>query len=217
MFFSDDELPPTPNTMTNQDLSLPHNMQPAAVLASSRVIGGTLLISLVMVVALLLAGRVWWCPAGDWAITAFVVASQHNSQHLVDWYSPSHFSHGLLFYLALVRMLATKLQSYLLLIVVTIEASWEVLENSPIIISRYRSATSAFDYTGDSICNSLSDVVWCILGFFVAKTIGLGKTLLLFVALELFTLYYIRDNLVLNVIMLTFPIAGIKEWQIGAM
>ena len=164
---------------------------------------------------LYLAGREIWCPAGDLLPWSFDIWSQHNSQHLLDWYTPSHISHGLLFALLLRRVLPGRVLVYGLSLAVLLEASWELLENSDFIINRYREATIAFDYFGDSILNSLSDVLWCMLGYRIAIALPAWKVLSIFLAFELITLVWIRDNLTLNVIMLIWPIEAIKTWQMG--
>jgi hypothetical protein len=96
-----------------------------------------------------------------------------------------------------------------------IEATWEVLENSPLIIDRYREATAALGYTGDTIVNSVGDILFCILGVGIARQIGFRWSVVLFVATELVLLFWIRDNLTLNVLMLIYPIEAIRVWQIG--
>ena len=90
-----------------------------------------------------------------------------------------------------------------------------MLENSAIIINRYREATAALGYSGDTIFNSYGDLLSCSLGFIVARYIGWKWSVGLFVALELMCLFWIKDNLTLNVIMLIYPIDGIKEWQLA--
>jgi hypothetical protein len=161
-----------------------------------------------------LIGRVWWCACGT--PTLFVVdpTSAHNSQHLVDWYAASHLLHGVLFYWVL-WWLAPKLSiAWRLVIAVAVEAAWEALENSPIIIARYRE-TASLGYEGDSIVNTLGDLGFCVAGFWLAKAIGLRASAVLFVALELLLLFAIRDNLTLNVIMLLYPFESIRAWQLG--
>ena len=173
----------------------------------------SLMIVLITSLTLYLFGRSFWCPAGDLALWSFDVWSQHNSQHLLDWYTPSHISHGLLFFLFFQWILSENLKVYAFSFAVFLESAWEVLENSDFIINRYREATMALDYFGDSILNSIADIAWCALGFYVASKLKVWQTLLIFVGFELFTLYFIRDNLTLNVIMLIYPIDAIKMWQ----
>jgi hypothetical protein len=96
-----------------------------------------------------------------------------------------------------------------------IEALWEVFENTDFIIQRYREATAALGYYGDSVANSLGDIVTCGLGFMIAQRLGFRLTVLVFVASELALLVWIRDSLLLEVLMLIYPIAAIKGWQMG--
>lgn len=137
----------------------------------------------------------------------------HNSQHVIDWYTPSHVLHGLLFYGLLWLTLRRWSVAARLVVAAGIEVAWELLENSPIIIDRYRAQTAALGYEGDSIANSVADVASCVLGFLIARRVGLWPSVALFVAAELFTLWWIRDNLTLNVVMLLYPIDAIRQWQ----
>lgn len=182
-------------------------------MCSSRAL--TLVILLCMTSFLMFMGRVFWCPAGDLALWSFEIKSQHNSQHILDWYTPSHISHGFIFYFFFQLILPDRYKSYALTGAVFLESSWEVLENSSFIINRYREATLALNYYGDSIANSLADVFWCISGFYIAKKLNFWKTTLLFILFELSTLYFIRDNLILNIIMLIYPLDAIKSWQMS--
>lgn len=165
---------------------------------------------------LLAMGRSAICPCGTVRLWWGAVQSEQNSQQLSDWYSFSHVIHGFLFYgmgwLALRRW-----PWHARLVAATaIEAGWEILENSPIIIDRYRSVTMAFGYSGDSVLNSLSDIVMMILGFAVARRLPGWATAALAVGFELFTLWAIRDNLTLNVLMLVHPVDAIRVWQAAA-
>lgn len=170
-------------------------------------------------------GRTWWCSCGLAIPWAWDVNSEHNSQHIIDWYSFSHVLHGFIFYWflrphgPLAKLCArakVKLPDALLsrlLIAALIESAWELAENSPLIIERYRSATIALNYYGDSIVNSLSDLSMCSLGFLLAFRLPVRIIVALAILFELFTLYMIRDNLTLNVIMLLYPVEAIKNWQ----
>ena len=133
------------------------------------------------------------------------VATVHgpdNSQHIADWYTPSHIIHGFLFYLLGWLVLRRNPPGDRLIAAVSIEAAWEMLENSPIIIDRYREATIALGYTGDSVINSVADVCWMMLGFGIARRLPVWATVALALGFELLTLIVIRDNLFLNVLML---------------
>ena len=100
-------------------------------------------------------------------------------------------------------------------IAVSIEALWEIIENSAFIINRYRTATIALGYNGDTIINSLSDIVVCSLGFWLAFYLGFRRSLVLFVVMEIILLIWIRDSLILNILMLIYPIDAVRAWQMG--
>jgi hypothetical protein len=158
-------------------------------------------------------GRVWICTCGQVRLWAGGVKTPDNSQQLTDWYSFSHIIHGMIFY-ALLRLALPKLAvRWRLLLAVIVECGWELLENSPIIIDRYRAATIAIGYTGDSVLNSMSDVVMMAIGFGMAQKLPWKLTLGLALAMEISTLLLIRDNLTLNVLMLAYPIDAIRDWQ----
>ena len=161
------------------------------------------------------------CPCGTIKLWHGVVQSSENSQHLADWYTFSHVIHGFIFYLGAHllwrrwRLFDGAPTRWALPIAVAIEASWEFLENSPMIIERYRSVTASFGYSGDSIVNSLADIGWMALGFWLAARLPWRATLALAIGFELMTLAVIRDNLTLNVLMLVWPVDAIRVWQAG--
>lgn len=175
-----------------------------------------LIISLLIATAaaLLVMGRPPFCTCGTVKLWEGAVNSAGNSQHIADWYSFSHVIHGFLFYALTWWLLRQWMRTETRLVVaVGIEAAWELLENSPVIIDRYRTATIALGYTGDSVLNSMSDIGMMILGFLFAARAPAKATLLVAVAFELLTLAVIRDNLTLNIVMLTWPVEVIRDWQ----
>lgn len=138
-----------------------------------------------------------------------------NSQHLADWYTPSHIIHGFIFYALGWALLRRRPVGERMLLAIAIEAGWEILENSPMIIDRYREATIALGYTGDSVINSLADIGWMMAGFMLARRLPVAATVALAAAFELLTLWLIRDNLALNILMLVWPIESVRLWQGG--
>lgn len=173
--------------------------------------------------AMLLAmGRVPICTCGTVRLWWGVVQSSENSQHVADWYSFSHVIHGLLFYFFAHllwrrwKLFGGRPARWALPIAVAFEGFWELLENSPLIIERYRAVTMSYGYEGDSVINSLSDIGFMVLGFWLASSLPWKASVALAIAFELFTLAMIRDNLTLNVVMLVWPIEAVRQWQAGA-
>jgi hypothetical protein len=189
------------------------------LLPHRRAIIATILLILVVAAILLAMGRPAICACGTFKLWHGVVQSSENSQHLTDWYSPSHFIHGLIFYAA-GWLLWTKWgifrgkpARWALPIAVIVESAWEIFENTPFIINRYREVTISWGYVGDSMINSLADIGLMMAGFLFASRVPWKVSLTLALALEAFTAWMIRDNLALNVIMLVWPLDAIKQWQ----
>ena len=158
-------------------------------------------------------GRPAICACGNVALWGAVGPAQ--SQMLADWYTPSHIVHGFLFY-AVLHLAAPRWPvERRFLVALVVEAAWEVLENTPLIIDRYRETTIALGYSGDSILNSVSDIVAMGLGFWTARRAPVWASVALVLALELIALIAIRDNLALNILMLIAPVEAVNAWQGG--
>ena len=191
------------------------------LLPHRRALIATLLLLAAAGAVLLAMGRNPICECGTVKLWHGVVQSAENSQHLADWYSPSHVIHGLiLYFLAWLlwkrwRLFGGRPIRWALPIAVLAEAAWEIAENTPMVIDRYRAVTVSWGYSGDSVVNSLGDIGWMIVGFLAAARIPAWASVALALFLELLTLYTIRDNLTLNVVMLLWPIEAIRQWQGG--
>lgn len=160
-----------------------------------------------------LEGHRWWCKCGGLNPWAGDTHSMHNSQHLFDPYSFTHISHGLLFWGFCAWLLPSFLLGWRFVVAIGIEALWEMLENTSFVINRYRTATISLDYYGDTVANSWGDVLSCVVGFVLARYLGLWGSIVVVCLLELILLFWIRDNLLLNVVMLIHPIDAVRAWQ----
>jgi hypothetical protein len=158
-------------------------------------------------------GRLWWCSCDYLLLWSGDPWSSDNSQHFLDPYSFTHVLHGFALCGLLVLIFPRLSQIWQLWLAVSLEALWEVVENSEFVIRRYREETAALGYHGDTIVNSLGDIVVCGLGFVLARRLGLRSALVLFVVTEVVLAIWIRDNLTLNILMLIYPIEAVKEWQ----
>lgn len=166
--------------------------------------------------AILLAmGRNPICTCGTVDLWVGSRDSPKTSQMLADWYSLSHVVHGLLFYAALWLVARRWPVQWRFLMALLVEATWEVTENTPFVIDRYRETTAALGYTGDSVINSLSDILMMCVGFLAARKLPVWAAILLLVVLELVPLFVIRDNLALNILNLVAPNAAVAAWQAG--
>lgn len=166
-----------------------------------------------MAFALRAQGRSWFCECGYFLIWTGDTWSADNSQHFFDPYALTHVLHGFLF-CGVLALIAPRLAvEWRLCLAVAAEAVWEVIENTEYVVNRYREATAALGYKGDTIINSVGDVAACALGFVVARSLGWRRALLVFFAVELMLLFWIRDGLLLNILMLVYPSDAIREWQ----
>lgn len=160
-------------------------------------------------------GRLWLCSCGrllPWVGDAW---SADTSQQLFDPYTFTHVLHGFIFCGLLALCLPRLSWRWRLSLAISLEALWEVLENTEFIIRRYRETTAALGYTGDTVVNSLGDIAACALGFLIARRLGALRTALLFVATEVVLLFWIRDSLLLNILLLVYPSDKLRAWQAG--
>ncbi len=185
----------------------------------------SILIALAAVIILLAMHRPPICECGYVKLWHGQINDSGNSQHITDWYTPSHIIHGMIFYalgwflfvkkgwFANTGWRGAKGARWGLPLAVLLEAAWEVLENTPFIINRFRSVTANWGYSGDSVLNSAADIGWMALGFWLAMRLPVKLTVALALIGEVAAALVVRDNLTLNVIMLLFPVDAIAAWQ----
>jgi len=172
-----------------------------------------LLVPLTTTLLLRAEGRLWICSCGRVLLWAGDTCSSNNSQHFLDPYSFTHVLHGILYFWLIALVLPRLRSSWQLWLAVTIASLWELFENSDFIIQRYREETAALGYQGDTVVNSLGDILCCVLGFMIARRLGLRRSVLAFVVTEIVLLLWIRDSLLLEILMLVHPIGALKAWQ----
>jgi hypothetical protein len=168
------------------------------------------------------AGRIWWCKCGSYVPWSFEIWSMHNSQHFFDPYSFTHVLHGVMFFgLLFGAFKLGKLAGFAIPVEIrhvaamAIEGVWEAVENSQWIIDKYRADTVSLDYSGDSVINSMSDILMCGIGFYIASKLPWQASVALFVVVEIVLLLTIHDSLIVNIILLIHPVQAIKDWQMS--
>lgn len=170
----------------------------------------------VTAVALRLEGRDWFCECGELRFWISSPRSSHTSQHLFDPYTFTHIQHGIVFFWAVFWLLPRLNWHWKVWLAMFVECAWEVLENSPPVIERYRNATAALGYTGDTVVNGVGDAVACLAGILIASKLPWRFSLAIFLITEIALLITIRDSLLLNVLMLVVDVEWLKQWQAGA-
>jgi len=178
-----------------------------------KLIVAAIVVLLAMIVLLRAEGRSFICSCGRFAIWISDWCSSNTSQQLLDPYSLTHILHGFLFFwlmLLLFKRMPGPWQFWLALL---LESAWEVFENTSFVINKYRTETAALGYQGDTIVNSLGDLACALVGFLVARQLGLWRSLIVYVLVELVLIFWIHDSLTLQILMLVRPVEAIKLWQ----
>lgn len=168
-------------------------------------------------ILLRLEGRLWICACGRLQLWSGNICSSDNSQHFLDPYSFTHVLHGFLFFWLIALMMKSFLKglrpAWQVVLALSVEALWEAFENTNFIIDRYREETAALGYTGDTVVNSFGDILCCLLGFMVARRLGWRRSLIVFAVVELILIWWIKDSLLLEIVMLIFSVDAIRAWQ----
>jgi hypothetical protein len=171
------------------------------------------LVLLLMVVSLRAEGRMFLCTCGHFALWTSDTCSSNTSQQLLDPYSFTHVLHGFLFFWLIALLFRRMTSGWQVWLALLLEGAWEIFENTPFVIDKYRTETAALGYTGDTIVNSFGDLLCAFAGFMIARKLGLRWSLIVFVLVELFLIVWIRDSLLLQILMLVRPVEAIKLWQ----
>jgi hypothetical protein len=179
----------------------------------TRKIVAACVIVVLMAVLLRAQGRLLICACGQIQIWTSETCSANNSQHLFDPYSFTHVLHGVMFFWLIALVFRRMGPGRQLLLALALEAAWEVFENSRFVIERYRTATAALGYQGDTIVNSIGDVLCALLGYLIARQLGVRWSFILFLLVELILILWIHDSLLLQILMLMRPVEAIKLWQ----
>jgi hypothetical protein len=171
------------------------------------------LVLLLVVLSLRAEGRIFICSCGYFAVWTSDTCSSITSQQLLDPYSFTHVLHGFLFFWLIALLFSRLNPSWQVSLALLLEGAWEIFENTPFVIDKYRTETAALGYTGDTIVNSFGDLMCALAGFLIARKLGLRWSLIVFVLVEIFLILWIRDSLLLQILMLVRPVEAIKLWQ----
>jgi len=172
------------------------------------------LLLLLVVVLLRAEGRMFLCDCGHFAVWTSDACSSQTSQQLFDPYSFTHVLHGFLFFWLMALLFRRLSSSWQVLLAVLLEGAWEVFENTPFVIHKYRTETAALGYQGDTIVNSLGDLTCALIGFLLARKLGVRWSLIFFLLVEVVLTLWIHDSLLLQILMLIRPVQAIKLWQV---
>jgi hypothetical protein len=169
---------------------------------------------LTMIVALRAEGRHFFCSCNQFLIWVGDVCGSSNSQQLFDPFSFTHILHGFLLFCIISLLFTRMAPRWQLLLAMVSEAAWEIFENTPFVINRYRAETAALGYQGDTIINSFGDLMCAFVGFVIARRLGFRRSAIVFLIVEVILVISIRDSLLLEILMLIFPIDAMKHWQL---
>lgn len=173
----------------------------------------TALVSLAMIGLLRAEGRMILCACGHFAVWVSDWCSSNTSQQLFDPYSFTHVLHGFLFFWLLALLFKRMPRAWQFLLALLLESAWEIFENTSFVINKYRTETAALGYQGDTIVNSLGDLACALIGFVIARQLGVRRSLIVFVVIEAILIFWIHDSLLLQILMLIRPVEAIKLWQ----
>jgi hypothetical protein len=171
------------------------------------------LVLLAMIVLLRAEGRMFLCACGQFAVWVSDWCSSNTSQQVLDPYSLTHLLHGFLFFWLIALAFRRMPRGWQVLLAMLLESAWEVFENTSFVINKYRTETAALGYQGDTIVNSLGDLACALIGFLIARQLGMRRSLIVFVLVEVVLILWIHDSLLLQILMLVRPIEAVKLWQ----
>jgi hypothetical protein len=172
------------------------------------------LVLLAMIVLLRAEGRMFLCACGQFAVWVSDWCSSNTSQQVLDPYSLTHLLHGFLFFWLIALAVRRMPRGWQVLLAMLLESAWEVFENTSFVINKYRTETAALGYQGDTIVNSLGDLACALIGFLIARQLGVRRSLIVFVLVEVVLILWIHDSLLLQILMLVRPIEAVKLWQV---